>query len=112
MAVRKFKAGDRVQQKSGGPVMEVIKYAMDHLPLGGETYSDHHVVCAWYDEIKNTTSRFLTSAPCLRWIHILEGTTEAEPGRFPFQQVCFPILIAVMEGGLCRRPARSLHRVQ
>jgi len=52
MAVRKFKAGDRVQQKSGGPVMEVIKYAMDHLPLGGETYSDHHVVCAWYDENK------------------------------------------------------------
>ncbi len=53
MAVRKFKAGDRVQQKSGGPVMEVVKYAMDHLPLGGETYSDHHVVCVWYDENKD-----------------------------------------------------------
>ncbi len=32
--------------------MEVVKYAMDHLPLGGETYSDHHVICVWYDENK------------------------------------------------------------
>lgn len=53
MEARLFKPGDRVQQKSGGPIMEVTKYVIDHLPLGGEIYSDHHVECVWYDEEKN-----------------------------------------------------------
>ncbi len=52
MEARKFRTGDRVRQKSGGPVMEVVKYCMEH-ELMGDVFSLHDVKCVWYDEDKN-----------------------------------------------------------
>lgn len=46
--VRLFKPGDRVTPRSGGPVMEVIKYVEeDGLLIQG--VSDRKVLCVWYD---------------------------------------------------------------
>jgi uncharacterized protein YodC (DUF2158 family) len=53
METRKFKPGDHVRNRTNDQVMEVVKYVMDHEPLGGEVYSDHHVECVWFDEGKN-----------------------------------------------------------
>jgi uncharacterized protein YodC (DUF2158 family) len=50
MEYRKFKPGDRVRKKSGGPVMEVVKYAMEHEALVGDVQSIHDVLCVWFDE--------------------------------------------------------------
>jgi uncharacterized protein YodC (DUF2158 family) len=50
MEVRKFLPGDRVQQKKGGPVMEVIKYVTERDILTGTTLSDTNVECVWFDE--------------------------------------------------------------
>ncbi|MCB0430084.1 MAG: DUF2158 domain-containing protein [Flavobacteriales bacterium] len=49
MMIRIFKPGDRVQLKSGGPVMIVQRYAREHHPLIGWYEDDHAVECSWYD---------------------------------------------------------------
>lgn len=46
--IRLFKPGERVQLKSGGPVMEVIKYNVESHPLLGNTVSTTRVECSWY----------------------------------------------------------------
>ena len=50
---RLFKPGDRVTLASGGPVMEVIKYAEEEEEeeegLLGKEVNDHKVQCVWYD---------------------------------------------------------------
>lgn len=53
MEVRKFRPGDRVRRKAGGPPMEVIKYVVEQKALAGEVYSEHDVECVWYDEEHN-----------------------------------------------------------
>lgn len=53
MEARKFKTGDRVHRKSGGPTMEVVKYALEHRAFVGDDFSMHDVVCVWYDEEGN-----------------------------------------------------------
>lgn len=45
--IRQFKPGDRVQLKSGGPVMEVIKYAEEGKRKKG--VSSSKVLCVWFD---------------------------------------------------------------
>jgi len=45
-----FKPGDRVQQKSGGPVMHVLKYAREYNPILGEFENGSTVVCSWYSK--------------------------------------------------------------
>lgn len=50
MEARKFRPGDRVRRKAGGPPMEVVKYAVEHNALAGDVWSEHDVVCVWYDE--------------------------------------------------------------
>lgn len=52
MDVRKFHPGDRVQSKTGGPIMEVVKYVTEH-HRWGDVFSDHDVLCVWYDENKD-----------------------------------------------------------
>ena len=46
---RLFKPGDRVQLKSGGPVMKVLNYVLKRRPFVGTYLSDSEVECAWYD---------------------------------------------------------------
>ena len=46
---RLFKPGDRVQLRSGGPIMEVIKYAICYSPWLGNYTSNDIVECVWYD---------------------------------------------------------------
>lgn len=58
MEVRKFLPGDRVQQKKGGPVMEVIKYVTDRDMLTGTTHSDINVECVWFEEGTRHTGVF------------------------------------------------------
>ncbi|MDW3195458.1 MAG: DUF2158 domain-containing protein [Cytophagales bacterium] len=47
--IRHFKPGDRVQLKSGGPVMEVIKYVQQGKRLGKSTVSNAKVLCVWFE---------------------------------------------------------------
>lgn len=47
--MRLFKPGDRVQLKTGGPVMEVMRYATKVSPILGVYESNHHVECVWFD---------------------------------------------------------------
>lgn len=51
--VRRFVAGDRVQQISGGPTMAIIKYAEED----GEM-SDHFVECIWFEDAERKKSTF------------------------------------------------------
>ena len=44
-----FKPGDRVELKTGGPVMQVIKYVAEESPILGMHESNHKVQCVWYD---------------------------------------------------------------
>ncbi len=54
MEVRKFKPGDHVREKhNSGQKMKVVKYVIDHQPLVGDVYSDHHVECSWFDKEHN-----------------------------------------------------------
>lgn len=46
---REFVAGDRVQSKRGGPIMEVIKYVTEPQIAVGEVFSDHLVECVWFE---------------------------------------------------------------
>ncbi|HHM20555.1 MAG TPA: DUF2158 domain-containing protein [Bacteroidetes bacterium] len=55
---RYFKPGDRVQKRSGGPVMEVVKYVLEREPLVGEDLSDNEVECVWYNNGKRKTAVF------------------------------------------------------
>lgn len=48
--VRFLRAGDRVQMRSGGPVMEVVKYATETKLWIGSYTSEELVECVWYDE--------------------------------------------------------------
>ena len=47
--VREFIAGERVQAKHGSPTMEIIKYVTEHEFGVGNVFSDHHVLCVWYE---------------------------------------------------------------
>ena len=47
--IREFIAGDRVQLKHGSPTMEITKYVSEHQLGVGDTFSDHHVECVWYE---------------------------------------------------------------
>lgn len=47
--IRKFKPGDRVLHKSGGPLMIVQRYAYNFKPILGWHQSNHIVECSWYD---------------------------------------------------------------
>lgn len=49
---RLFKPGDRVILRSGGPVMEVLDYALEYKPLLGPVISNHKVRCVWYDPVE------------------------------------------------------------
>ena len=51
--VRKFVPGDRVQQESGGPTMELIKY----IEQDGQM-SDHVVECVWFEDTDRKKSTF------------------------------------------------------
>jgi uncharacterized protein YodC (DUF2158 family) len=46
---RRFRPGDRVQRRSGGPVMEVMKYVLKNKPILGAYQSESEVECVWYD---------------------------------------------------------------
>jgi len=46
---RYFKPEERVQLRSGGPVMEVMKYAEEKHMLFGVFVSNVRVLCVWYD---------------------------------------------------------------
>ncbi len=48
--VRYFKPGDKVQLKSGGPIMTVLKYIEEKEPLVGTVESDQFVECEWFDK--------------------------------------------------------------
>lgn len=48
MIIRMFKPGDRVQRKSGGPVMIVQRYAREFSPLVGWYESNYLVECSYY----------------------------------------------------------------
>ncbi|HFA48358.1 MAG TPA: hypothetical protein ENJ95_04985 [Bacteroidetes bacterium] len=50
MTIRKFKPGNWVRHKMGGPVMEVIRYETERKPLVGEVLSEHDVLCVWYED--------------------------------------------------------------
>ena len=50
MEARKFRPGNRVRRKRGGPPMEVVRYAVDYQALADDSHSEHDVVCVWYDE--------------------------------------------------------------
>jgi uncharacterized protein YodC (DUF2158 family) len=38
--------------------MEVVKYVTDHQILVGDTFSDHHLKCVWYDKGEQKTEVF------------------------------------------------------
>lgn len=46
---RLFKPGDRVILNSGGPVMEVLDYALEESPVIGTHVSGQKVRCVWFD---------------------------------------------------------------
>ena len=48
--VRYFKPGDRVELRSGGPKMEVLKYILKHDPVAGNYLSEYEVECVWYNK--------------------------------------------------------------
>jgi uncharacterized protein YodC (DUF2158 family) len=50
MQKRYFKPGDRVQLRSAGPVMEVMKYTEERHMLFGMFVSNTRVLCVWYDK--------------------------------------------------------------
>ncbi len=50
MTIRKFRPGNWVQHKMGGPKMEVIRYETERKPLVGEVLSEHDVLCVWYED--------------------------------------------------------------
>ncbi len=47
---RYFKPGDKVQLKSGGPVMTVLKYIEEKEALVGTIESDEFVECEWFEK--------------------------------------------------------------
>ena len=47
--MRLFKPGDRVREKTGGPIMIVQRYAREYSPLLGWHESNHEVECSWYE---------------------------------------------------------------
>lgn len=47
--VKLFKPGDKVELKTGGPVMQVIKYVAEEHPVLGMYESNYKVQCVWYD---------------------------------------------------------------
>ncbi len=49
MNAKKFKPGDRVQLRSDGRIMEVIKYVNKFSILIGNYVSEDEVECVWYE---------------------------------------------------------------
>ena len=58
MIIRKFKPGDWVEHKLGGPVMEVIRYEIKRKLLVGEVVSEQDVKCVWYEDGERKTATF------------------------------------------------------
>lgn len=58
MTIRKFVAGDRVQKKSGGPVMIVQKYCHKQHVFGGTYRGGHDVECVWYESGRRESAIF------------------------------------------------------
>ena len=54
---RLFKPGDRVRLKSGGPVMEVIKYIETKELIAGYAVSNSKVLCVLYSKNEGRTKR-------------------------------------------------------
>lgn len=48
--ITQFKHGDRVQLRSGGPVMKVIKHESRKKPLKRANSHNPKVLCQWYDK--------------------------------------------------------------
>lgn len=57
MKTNLFNPGDRVQLRSGGPVMIVQKYPLKHSVLFGWYVDDKTVECTWYDTEKGFQKR-------------------------------------------------------
>ena len=58
MIIRKFKPGDWVVHKLGGPVMQVIRYEIERKLLVGEIVSREDVKCVWYEAGERKTAVF------------------------------------------------------
>lgn len=58
MTIRKFVAGDRVQKRSGGPIMIVQKYCLRQHVFGGNSHSSHDVECVWYENGRRESAIF------------------------------------------------------
>jgi uncharacterized protein YodC (DUF2158 family) len=58
MVARKFKPGDRVEHKLGGPIMEVMHYVTERKLLVGTILSDEDVKCVWYEDGERKTAVF------------------------------------------------------
>ncbi|HHH49482.1 MAG TPA: DUF2158 domain-containing protein [Saprospiraceae bacterium] len=58
MIVRKFKPGDWVEHKLGGPVMEVLRYEVERKALVGEIINERDVKCVWYENGERKTKVF------------------------------------------------------
>ena len=52
MLIRLFKPGERVQLKTGGPIMIVQKYIHEYNPLIGWHENNNAVECTWIDAEK------------------------------------------------------------
>lgn len=66
MTIRKFVAGDRVQKRSGGPIMIVQKYCLRQHVFGGI------LIVVMMSNVFGTKTEeenllFLTNAPCLKF---------------------------------------------
>ncbi len=50
MIERKFKSGDLVRHKLGGPIMEIVVYIIDRESNKDESLNREDVICHWFDK--------------------------------------------------------------
>ena len=93
--IRFFRPGDRVQLKSGGPVMEVMRYASEDNKL-----SSTQVECVWYDPDEGRKCKiFHQNSLCrLNWYSRgpkanrkkgMEDKFSSVPGNFQLNKAAF-----------------------